>query len=65
MEWVMWVIPVVLLLLGFPLFMVLLGTATVLLPSRGHGPVRLPDPPGGARDLETALAAISDAFSRR
>ncbi len=41
------------------------GTATVLLPSRDLGPVRLPDPPGGARDLETALAAISDAFSRR
>ena len=41
------------------------GHATILLPSREHGPVRLPDPPGGARDLETALVAISDAFSRR
>jgi hypothetical protein len=41
------------------------GTATILLPSREHGPVRLPDPPGGARDLETALAAISEAFARR
>ena len=41
------------------------GTATILLPSREHGPVRLPDPPGGARDLETALVAISDAFARR
>jgi hypothetical protein len=41
------------------------GTATVLLPSRAHGPVRLPDPPGGAGDLEAALAAISEAFSRR
>jgi acyl dehydratase len=41
------------------------GTATVLLPSREHGPVRLPDPPGGARDLETALVAIGEAFSRR
>jgi hypothetical protein len=41
------------------------GTATVLLPSRAHGPIRLPDPPGGARDLETALAAISEAFARR
>ena len=27
------------------------GTATILLPSREHGPVRLPDPPGGATDL--------------
>ena len=27
------------------------GTATILLPSREHGAVRLPDPPGGARDL--------------
>ena len=41
------------------------GTATILLPSREHGPVRLPDPPGGARDLEPALVAIGDAFSRR
>jgi acyl dehydratase len=41
------------------------GRATVLLPSREHGPVRLPDPPGGARDLETALVAIGEAFSRR
>jgi acyl dehydratase len=41
------------------------GTATILLPSREHGPVRLPDPPGGARDLETALVAIGEAFSRR
>ncbi len=41
------------------------GRATVLLPSRGHGPVRLPDPPGGARDLQTALVAAGEAFSRR
>jgi acyl dehydratase len=41
------------------------GNATILLPSREYGPVHLPDPPGGARDLETALAAISEAFSRR
>ena len=41
------------------------GTATVLLPSRERGAVRLPDPPGGATDLETALTAISEAFSRR
>jgi len=41
------------------------GTATVLLPSHEHGPVRLPDPPGGATDLEQALTAAGDAFSRR
>ncbi len=38
------------------------GHATILLPSREHGPVRLPDPPGGATDLEAALAAIADDF---
>ncbi len=37
------------------------GTATILLPSREHGPVRLPDPPG--TDLESSLTAISEAFS--
>ena len=31
------------------------GHATILLPSRAHGAVRLPDPPGGARDLQGAL----------
>ena len=44
------------------------GTATILLPSREHGPVRLPDPPGGARDLAgrarrdlgRVLAAMTD-----
>jgi acyl dehydratase len=41
------------------------GTATVLLPSREHGPVRLPDPPGRATDLESALIAISEAFRDR
>jgi hypothetical protein len=41
------------------------GRATILLPSREHGPVRLPDPPGGATDLPGALAAISAEFSRR
>jgi acyl dehydratase len=41
------------------------GRATILLPSREHGPVRLPDPPGGARDLQTALHAISQEFQRR
>jgi acyl dehydratase len=35
------------------------GHATVLLPSRSHGPVRLPDPPGGATDLEAALEALA------
>jgi len=35
------------------------GHATVLLPSRSHGPVQLPDPPGGAADLEAALEAIA------
>jgi acyl dehydratase len=33
------------------------GQATVLLPSREHGPVRLPDPPAG--DLEGALDEIA------
>jgi acyl dehydratase len=41
------------------------GHATILLPSREHGAVRLPDPPGGAHDLQDALAAISAEFSRR
>jgi acyl dehydratase len=41
------------------------GHATILLPSRAHGAVRLPDPPGGARDLQGALEAISAEFSRR
>lgn len=40
------------------------GHATVLLPSREHGPVRLPDPPGGATDLQQALDAIADGFAR-
>ena len=38
------------------------GHATILLPSREHGPVRLPDPPGNARDLQEALAAISERY---
>ncbi len=41
------------------------GHASILLPSREHGPVRLPDPPGGARDLQGALGAISEEFARR
>lgn len=38
------------------------GHATILLPSREHGPVRLPDPPGGARDLQEALDAVAAEF---
>jgi acyl dehydratase len=41
------------------------GHATILLPSREHGAVRLPDPPGGASDLQQALEAISAEFNRR
>jgi acyl dehydratase len=40
------------------------GHATVLLPSREHGPVRLPDPPGGATDLQGALDAVARGFAR-
>jgi hypothetical protein len=40
------------------------GHATILLPSRERGAVRLPDPPGGAPDLQSALAAISEEFQR-
>jgi acyl dehydratase len=40
------------------------GHATVLLPSREHGDVRLPDVPGGATDLQAALVAISERFER-
>jgi acyl dehydratase len=38
------------------------GQATILLPSRQHGAVRLPEPPGGAQDLPEALQAISDRY---
>ena len=41
------------------------GHATVLLPSREHGAVRLPDPPGNATNLEGALAAIAERFEER
>jgi acyl dehydratase len=41
------------------------GHATMLLPSREYSAVRLPDPPGGARDLQGALDAVSAEFSRR
>jgi hypothetical protein len=36
------------------------GHATILLPSRQHGPVRLPDPPG--TDLQGALDGIAAQF---
>ena len=41
------------------------GSATILLPSREHGPVRLPEPPGGAGTLEDAFAATIEGFARR
>lgn len=41
------------------------GHATILLPSREHGPVELPDPPGGATDLQGALDAIAAEFARQ
>jgi hypothetical protein len=41
------------------------GRATILLPSREHGAVRLPDPPGGAQNLEQALRAISAEFEQQ
>jgi acyl dehydratase len=41
------------------------GHATILLPSREHGPIRLPDLPGGATNLEQALTAISAEFAAR
>jgi len=41
------------------------GHATVLLPSRADGAVRLPDPPGGATDLSGALDAIITEFGAR
>jgi acyl dehydratase len=39
------------------------GHATILLPSRDRGPVRLPDAPGGATDLQAALDAIATRFA--
>jgi acyl dehydratase len=41
------------------------GRATILLPSRAYGAVRLPDPPGSGEDLQDALMAISEEFARR
>jgi acyl dehydratase len=40
------------------------GHATILLPSREHGPVRLPAPPGDATDLAQALDAIAADFTQ-
>jgi acyl dehydratase len=37
------------------------GSATILLPSREHGPVRLPDPPGAG--LDSAMRAIIERFA--
>jgi acyl dehydratase len=37
--------------------------ATILLPSRTRGPVRLPDPPGEATDLQGALDAVARGFA--
>jgi acyl dehydratase len=39
------------------------GHATILLPSREHGDVRLPDPPGSASTCEDALAALVERFA--
>jgi hypothetical protein len=39
------------------------GQATILLPSRQAGPVRLPDAPGSSPGLDDALAGIIDRFS--
>jgi hypothetical protein len=38
------------------------GHATILLPSTELGPVQLPEPPGGARDLQEAMTAISERY---
>jgi hypothetical protein len=42
-----------------------LGTATILLPSKEYGAVRLPDPPGNAHDLAAALDAVVEQFAHR
>jgi acyl dehydratase len=39
------------------------GHATILLPSHEHGPVRLPEPPGGATTCQQALDALADRFA--
>lgn len=40
------------------------GHASILLPSRQHGPVRLPDPPADGRDLQDVLDALAGEFER-
>ena len=40
------------------------GHATILLPSREHGEVRLPEPPGGATTCQEALDALAVRFAR-
>ena len=40
------------------------GHATILLPSRTHGAVRLPSPPGGATTCQEALVALAERFAR-
>ena len=39
------------------------GHASILLPSREHGPVRLPDPPGGAHTCAEVLQALVERFA--
>jgi hypothetical protein len=39
------------------------GHATILLPSREHGEVRLPDVPGGATTCQEALDALAHRFA--
>jgi hypothetical protein len=39
------------------------GHAMVLLPSREHGPVRLPEPPGGATTCAGTLDALVERFA--
>ena len=39
------------------------GHATILLPSREHGEVRLPEPPGGATTCQEALDALAVRFA--
>ncbi|WP_319453330.1 MULTISPECIES: hypothetical protein [unclassified Mycobacterium] len=41
------------------------GQATILLPSHEHGPVKLPDPPGGASSLHELLGAVAADFAGR
>mgnify|MGYP006282464657 CR=1 FL=1 len=39
------------------------GHATILLPSKEHGPVRLPDAPGGATDCQGLLDGLAARFA--